>query len=104
MLLHNGKLPGALTKRPNTSFTNSLLASARERVPRLRWEATEVALRDFLIDQKKLGITCTKYRTAHANGWSFPPLAECRKAWERMYGPMRWDNPARKWGMVEGRT
>ena len=48
MLLHNGKLPGALTKRPNTSFTNSLLASARERVPRLRWEATEVALRDFL--------------------------------------------------------
>ena len=30
MLLHNGKLPGALTKRPNTAFTNSLLASARE--------------------------------------------------------------------------
>ena len=30
MLLHNGKLPGALAKRPNTSFTNSLLSSARE--------------------------------------------------------------------------
>ena len=98
MLLHNGKLPGALAKRPNTSFTNSLLSSAREH-PRLKWEATEVALRDFLIDQKKLGVACTKYRTSHANGWSFPPLAECRAAWERMYGPVRWDNPeVGEWG------
>ena len=103
MLLHNAKLPGALTKRPNTSFTNSLLTSAREG-PRLRWEATEVALRDFLIDQKKLGVACTKYRTSHANGWSFPPLAECRKAWSAIYGPVRWDNPAGEWGEVEGGT
>jgi hypothetical protein len=47
VLLHNGKLPGALPKRPNTAFTNNLLANVRDRVPRLRWEATEVALRDF---------------------------------------------------------
>jgi hypothetical protein len=77
MLLHNGKLPGASEKRPNTAFTSSLLSNARDRVPRLRWEG-EVALRDFLVDKKRLGIACDKHRTSHANGWSFPPLAECR--------------------------
>jgi hypothetical protein len=97
MLLHNGKLPGALSKRPNTAFTNSLLSNARERVPRLRWDG-EVALREFLIDAKKHGITCTKYRTSHANGWSFPPLGECRAAWERMYGPQKWDSDVEEWG------
>ena len=59
MLLHNGKLPGALTKKPNTSLTHSLLSHARDKVPRLRWEG-EIALRDFVIDQKRLGIACTK--------------------------------------------
>jgi hypothetical protein len=103
MLLHNGRLPGALAKRPNTAFTSSLLANARERVARLRWEATEVALRDFLVDQKKLGVLCAKYRTSAANGWAFPPLAECRAAWERMYGPAKWDHDVSEWGQrVEG--
>jgi len=83
-LLHNGKLPGAIEKRPNTSLTIRLLADARERIPRLRWES-EIALRDFLVDKKRLGIACDKYRAAYANGWGFPPLAECREAWQRMY-------------------
>ena len=52
--------------------------------------------------QEKTRIACTKYRAGHANGWSFPPLAECRKAWEQIYGTVRWDNPASEWGMVEG--
>jgi hypothetical protein len=97
MLLHNGKLPGALTKKPNTSLTHSLLSHARDKVPRLRWEG-EIALRDFVIDQKRLGIACTKARTSSANGWSFPPLAECRAAWERMYGPVKWDHDVEDWG------
>src|SRR5262249_8960240 len=37
-LLHEGQIPGALIKRPNTAYTQSLLANARERVPRLRWD------------------------------------------------------------------
>jgi len=99
MLLHNGNLPGALTKRPCTAFTMSLLNNARDRVPRLRWELTEVGLRVFLVDEKRIGIVCTKYRCAAANGWTFPPLDECRAAWERIYGAVRWDNPdAREWG------
>ena len=44
------------------------------RVPRLRWGASEVGLRDFfLVDKKKLGIACTKYRASHANEWPFQP-------------------------------
>ena len=99
MLLHNGKLPSALAKRPCTAFTMGLLKDARERVPRLRWELTEVGLRDFLVDEKRTGVFCTKYRCAAANGWTFPPLDECRAAWEQIYGSVRWDNgDAREWG------
>jgi len=97
MLLHNGKVPRALAKRPNTAFTNSLLADAREH-PRLRWDASEVALRDFLIDKKRLGIACTKFRASKANGWTFPPLAECRAEWEQIYGPTKWDTNVSDWG------
>ena len=97
MLLHNGKVPRALAKRPNTAFTNSLLADASEH-PRLRWDASEVALRDFLIDKKRLGIACTKFRASKANGWTFPPLTECRTEWEQIYGPTKWDSNVSDWG------
>jgi hypothetical protein len=98
MLLHNGALPEAPPKRRNSAFTNPLLQSAQKTVARLRWEATEVALRNFLLDQGRLGVVCTKYRTSAANGWSFPTLAECRAAWEKLYGPVKWDNDVDDWG------
>ncbi len=60
-------------------------------MPRLR-ELTEVGLRNFLIDEESIGIPCTKYRAAIGNGWTFPPLPEAREAWERRYGPVKWDN------------
>ena len=96
MLLHNGSLPGALVKRPNTALTTRLLSDAREQVPRLRFELTEVGLRNFLLNAERIGVVCTKYRNSAANGWTFPPLSECRKAWERLYGAQRWDNPDTK--------
>ena len=71
-------------------------------------DASEVALKDFLVDEKKLGIACRKHRTSHANGWAFPTLAECRGAWERMYGPRKWDSSVKvgrgggEWSVVEG--
>ena len=102
MLLHNGALPGAPSKRRNVAFTNALLESARQSVARLRWEATEVALRNFLLDWERLGVVCTKYRTSAANGWSFPPLAECRAAWEKLYGPVKWDHDVEDWGGADG--
>src|SRR6516162_5461345 len=46
MLLHDGVLPGAVVNRPNKAWTRSLLDDAKERVPRLKWDLTEVALRD----------------------------------------------------------
>jgi Family of unknown function (DUF5906) len=83
MLLHDGRLPGALAKRPNTAFTRiALLPDAKERVRRL-WLETENALGEFLEEE----VGCEKYRTSHANGWSFPPLAECRAKWDQKYGP-----------------
>src|SRR5262249_38684336 len=99
MLLHNGRLPGAAAKRPNTASTRSLLNDAKEKIPRLRWDLTEAGLRNFLMDRESLGIVCTKYRASAWNGWSFPPLAECREAWEQRYGPTEWDRPdVFEWG------
>jgi len=97
-LLHEGVLPGALPNRPNTAFTWSLLDDAKERIPRLKFDLSEVGLRNFLVDEGSVGIPCIKYRAAIGNGWSFAPLAELREAWSRRYGPMKWDNPATEWG------
>jgi Family of unknown function (DUF5906) len=92
MLLHDGVLPGALANRSSTAYTRSLIDDARAKVPRLR-DLSEVALRNFLMDEESIGTTCDKYRNASANGWTFPPLAEAREGWCRRYGPVKWDNP-----------
>ena len=98
MLLHNGQLPGALSKRPNTAMTSRLLEHAKAQVPRLRFDLSAVGLRDFLLDEKRIGLACAKYRESAANGWSFPPLSDCRTAWSRLYGPQRWDADIEEWG------
>lgn len=99
MLLHDGRLPGALQKRPNTVLTTRLVEHAKGQVPRLRFDLTAVGLRDFLLDEKRIGVACAKYRESAANGWSFPPLAECREAWSRLYGAIKWDtSEVKEWG------
>jgi hypothetical protein len=95
-LLHDGVLPGALVNRPSTAYTKSLVDDARAKVPRLR-ELTEVGLRNFLVDEESIGVVCDKFRSSIGNGWTFPPLAECREAWCRRYGPVKWDNPVEEW-------
>jgi hypothetical protein len=98
-LLHEGALPNAPSKRPNATFTESLIADAKAKVPRLKFDLTENALRDFLVDSERTGIVCTKYRTNVANGWSFPPLEECRQAWTKRYGKVAWDHSeVAEWG------
>jgi hypothetical protein len=96
-LLHDGVLPGALANRPNAAFTRSLIDDAKEKMPRLKFDLTEVALKNFLTDEECVGIPCEKLRTAAANGWSFAPLAELRDAWCRRYGPVKWDTDAMEW-------
>jgi Family of unknown function (DUF5906) len=97
-LLQDGKLPRgsdfyALSKKPNAAFTSDLLESAKERMPRLKFDASEITLRDFLL---RMG--CNKYRTKSANGWSFPPLAIARNDWSKAYGEQAWENPNAEWG------
>jgi hypothetical protein len=102
MVLHEGRLPYSLPGRLNTTLTKRLMDNAVKRVPRLRWDLSEVGLRDFLIEGKDaIGIVCKKYRSAVANGWSFPPLAECRQAWEKRYGPTKWDHEVEEWQLPE---
>ena len=102
MLLHNGVLSQTVKDKPNTAWTRSLVEDAKLKVPRLRGELSEVGLRNFLLDEERIGTVCTKYRSANKNGWSFPPLAEAREAWERCYGTVKWDNPdAKEWGEKE---
>jgi hypothetical protein len=96
-ILNRGILPHALPNRPNTSLTKSLMDDAKELFPRLRYELTDVSLRNFLIDPEKVGIVCTKYRKSSSNGWSFPPLSEARAAWSLIWGPEDWDNPTEEW-------
>ena len=95
-LLHNGRLPKALEARPNTSFTRELFADARAKVPRLYY-SSEVELRNFLTDEGRIGIACEKYRASSGNGWSFPPLAECRAAWCKRFGPTKFDADVKDW-------
>jgi hypothetical protein len=101
MLLHKGVLPGALPEKPNTAYTMHLLADAKDQFPRLRLDLTEPGLRNFLIDEERIGIACTKYRSSSNNGWNFPPLGEARKAWEKRYGPVRWDCAVEEWHLPE---
>jgi hypothetical protein len=90
-LLQMGTLPKAWAGRANTAFTKDLMADAREKFPRLRYDMSERSLQLFLEDEERIGIICKKARSAKGNGWGFPPLAECRAAWEGLYGSMEWD-------------
>ena len=83
--------------RPNTAYTHALVADAKERIPRLRYDLTDVMLRNFLTDQDSLGIEINKWRGSAGNGWSFPTLEECRNAWDRCYNPVAWDPDIVEW-------
>jgi hypothetical protein len=92
--LHDGALPGAAPimgklGKLNTALTRELRDDARERVPRLR-DLSDNALTDFLTDVDRIGVEVVKWRYSERNGWTFPPLVECRAAWEVKYGPVQW--------------
>lgn len=95
-LLHEGRLPGSLANYPNTAWTTPLLEDARRRVPGLKYKSDR-ALIMFLQDKVRIGIACEPKRSAACNGWAFPPLAECRRAWEAKYGPQDWETESPEW-------
>ena len=92
MLLQNGMLPGALTDRPDTSLSRSLLDDAQRRVPLMR-HVGETKLGQSLRERHG----CKKYSNGKQRGWTFPPVLEARAAWEKKYGPWPWDNEIREW-------
>ena len=96
-VLHDGRLPSAINKRPNTTLTKHLMEQIKERVPRLKWDVSEVSVRNFLTDAEAIGVPCEKYRATYANGWSFAPLADLREAWVHNWGPVKWDNEMEEW-------
>jgi hypothetical protein len=92
-LLQDGRVPGALISkkmsRPSTAYTKSLREDAMDRFPRLKWELSDNNIADFLSDKNWL--KAQKYRDNKNNGWTFEPLKESREAWDRRYGPQKWD-------------
>jgi hypothetical protein len=63
----------------------------KDRVPKLRG-MSETAFGRFL---RKNG--CTRWRTAMARGWEFPPLAKMRKQWEKGFGRWEWEEEIMDW-------
>jgi hypothetical protein len=90
-LLHAGRLPGANAKRPNFAKTRTLLADAQKRYPRLKWKG-DTDIGNFLTE-----LGCEWDHTRVANGYEFPPLAECRAEWARKYGPQEWGKAVEEW-------
>lgn len=97
-LLHAGVLPGAVPNHPNRSRAKSLREDAGAKFPRLKFDLSDRGLTDFLKDNERIGIAFELKSTAQYNAWAAPPLAECRAAWEQLYGSTVWERPAEEWG------
>jgi hypothetical protein len=101
-ILEDGRVPGALIfeptskkiSRPTTAYTKRLREDAMQRFPRLRFELSDNALAEFLSDEA--WIKAKKHRDNKSNGWTFEPLADSRKVWDRHYGPHKWSD-AKEW-------
>jgi hypothetical protein len=90
-LLQDGELPGRRWgDYPGRAYTTDMLGDAKEKEPRLRLDLNEVSLGSFLENE----VGCEHKRASNGNGWSFPPLAECRARFEERYGPMKWSSAA----------
>lgn len=100
MLLHDAKLPGAGKKNPRLAMTKPLIEDAKNRVARLKWELGDTELKSFLTNKERIGLAHEHKHTRTGNGWLIEPLADCRKAWEKLYGPQRWETDAQEWEPV----
>jgi len=103
-VLRDGRVPGALVNnnpnskkisRPNTAYTKSLREDAIQRFPRLRFELSDSIIEDFMTDES--WVKAKKFRDSSRNGWTFEPLTDSRKAFDRHYGPQPWNKIA-EWG------
>jgi len=102
-VLEVGELPRGAGVKPqpplkdlqaNEVTTEALKHHAAECVPKLR-DLSNQTLATFL--QGKEGQGAWRWKTRDFRGWAFPPLQECRRLWERKFGPREWE-PRKDWG------
>lgn len=114
-LLDSGRLWGCDPYHPERAVSNSydeevsvgeheqlrkrlgLFEQARSLVPHLRGHTTDHELGRYLSAQ---GCDNTK-KVLRRAGWTFPPLADCRKAWELRYPTWSWHNQLTEWQAEE---
>lgn len=88
-LLEAGSLPNNVAGRPNQAFVSTggpdgLYEHARRTCPKLR-DRSDRYFGNWL--SKKWG---AKGSNGSPRSWTFPPLAEMRRAWEAKYGAREW--------------
>jgi hypothetical protein len=91
-MLQNGKLPACdiYNKYPNRAYSVELLKAAMAH-DRYTNETVVAAKLKKLFD-------VTPFNKSGRRGWVFPPLADCRKAWEtRNGGKWQWDSDIPEW-------
>jgi Bifunctional DNA primase/polymerase, N-terminal/Family of unknown function (DUF5906)/Primase C terminal 2 (PriCT-2) len=99
-VLEEGKLPGAggiarLSERRDFASTRALVEDAKLRVPRSNGWLSDKGMAVFL---RKHGCISEKERRGgcELRGWRFPPLAQIRQAWSRLYGGWEWPDPEQR--------
>ena len=92
-MLQEGVLPVPLSDAyPNRCLSEHLLASAKAHDPHTNWIRVLNKLKQIFPGIEDFNIQL-------ARGWAFPPLADCRAAWEtRNGGRWHWHREAKRWG------
>jgi hypothetical protein len=79
----------AKSKQPRIFNQPGIFDQARQIEPRLRNYTND---RTLGLHLTKMGCNNTK-KVMRRQGWEFPPLTECRAAWEMLYPEWKWRNP-----------
>lgn len=90
-LLQDGRLPGITTEGPNVCPAATVLAHAREAVPKLK-DVSANTLGRFLREQGGEG-----FHRNTGNFWKLLHLLACRNAWEAKFGKWTWRNNLSDW-------
>ena len=88
-VLDAGRLPGGFEKRPFIAWSSKLLEGAQASSGELKQRLNPVRLATFI---KGDLVGAKQDRQSRASAWEFPPLAQCRAAFERRYGKQGWSS------------
>ena len=90
-LLQAGRMPAIVRGYPNRCLSKDLLADAMRFDKFTNPTAIAIKLKELF--------PIAEFNIKVARGWAWPPLAECRKAWEvRNGGAWNWHHDVEEWG------